>query len=299
MTSRENDTPSFRNTNSRHSARNYNRLDDNRHQIIHDVMIGYNTNIRDYNQNITRALSLMEDSRHETRTFHRYMPENTPTNTPINTTRTTGTTRSHTFNRQTRDFSDMFTLPLRNIPSIWNTRAFQDVIISPTETEINDAIETFTYADDSILNYTTCPITREEFSIDDRLCRIHHCGHLFHESAIRNWFRNNVRCPMCRYDIREYTQPSNGIDVSQNTIDDGDGESVPTASIPETENDTSINAENELTAQLTNLFTTLVETEMNNVFSANTTNRVFSLDIPMTFATTTYEDTDDETNDTQ
>tara|TARA_B110000881_G_C18235916_1_gene346153 strand:- start:227 stop:541 length:315 start_codon:yes stop_codon:yes gene_type:complete len=104
---------------------------------------------------------------------------------------------------------------------------------------------------------------------------------------------------MCRYDIREYTQPSNGIDVSQNTIDDEDGESIPTASIPETENDTSINTENELTAQLTNLFTSLVETEMNNVFSANTTNRVLSVDIPMTFETTTYEDTDDETNDTQ
>ena len=31
------------------------------------------------------------------------------------------------------------------------------------------------------------------------------CGHLFHETQFDEWFQNNVRCPVCRYDIRNCT----------------------------------------------------------------------------------------------
>ena len=33
---------------------------------------------------------------------------------------------------------------------------------------------------------------------------IQHCGHRFHASCIDQWFQHSSRCPMCRYDIREY-----------------------------------------------------------------------------------------------
>jgi hypothetical protein len=51
-----------------------------------------------------------------------------------------------------------------------------------------------------------CPITLEEFADGEQIRQIHHCKHSFKEAAIQNWFRSNVRCPVCRYDIREYVQ---------------------------------------------------------------------------------------------
>ena len=34
--------------------------------------------------------------------------------------------------------------------------------------------------------------------------RIHHCNHIFGTTAFDNWFERNVRCPVCRFDIREH-----------------------------------------------------------------------------------------------
>jgi hypothetical protein len=55
-----------------------------------------------------------------------------------------------------------------------------------------------------------CPITLEEFQENDNIRRIRHCGHCFNEESIQHWFRNNVRCPVCRLDIR---------DISENIIE--------------------------------------------------------------------------------
>jgi hypothetical protein len=49
---------------------------------------------------------------------------------------------------------------------------------------------------------TSCPITLDEFREGDLLTQIRRCGHLFNQRAIQNWFSRNVRCPVCRYDIR-------------------------------------------------------------------------------------------------
>ena len=34
--------------------------------------------------------------------------------------------------------------------------------------------------------------------------QIIHCGHIFIPHQLNRWFQNNVRCPVCRYDIRDY-----------------------------------------------------------------------------------------------
>ena len=66
-----------------------------------------------------------------------------------------------------------------------------------------------------------CPITLEDFQENETVCQIKHCRHTFKEQSLRNWFQNNVRCPVCRYDIRDYDEeePSDSfIDPSNNTI---------------------------------------------------------------------------------
>lgn len=35
--------------------------------------------------------------------------------------------------------------------------------------------------------------------------RIIHCGHIFTEENLRRWFQTNYHCPLCRYDIRQYS----------------------------------------------------------------------------------------------
>jgi hypothetical protein len=51
----------------------------------------------------------------------------------------------------------------------------------------------------------TCPISMDRFSIDDQVRQIHQCGHIFMPSEFDEWFQSNVRCPVCRFDIRTHT----------------------------------------------------------------------------------------------
>lgn len=58
-----------------------------------------------------------------------------------------------------------------------------------------------------------CPITREEFNVGEEICVIRHCNHKFKKEPLYQWFNSNVRCPVCRFDIRDYVEDDN-IDVS-------------------------------------------------------------------------------------
>jgi hypothetical protein len=81
---------------------------------------------------------------------------------------------------------------------------FQNIIVYPTQQQIQDATQLITYNTNIENISTSCPITLDEFQDGDIIRQIKHCRHVFHEQSIQNWFRSNVRCPVCRYDIREY-----------------------------------------------------------------------------------------------
>jgi len=93
---------------------------------------------------------------------------------------------------QRRDEGDIF------------TRAFEDVIVRPTRTQIAQSIEVVLY--DNTSQHSSCSITLEQFQQGEEVCRIIGCGHMFKPTAIYQWFQRNVRCPVCRYDIRDYVQ---------------------------------------------------------------------------------------------
>ena len=42
----------------------------------------------------------------------------------------------------------------------------------------------------------------ERFNSTDIVRRINHCGHIFLPNEFNEWFQGNVRCPVCRFDIR-------------------------------------------------------------------------------------------------
>lgn len=134
-----------------------------------------------------------------------------------------------------------------NISSVFetlDTTNLQDVIVHPTEEQINQAIRFINYSNHTENISSNCPITLETFEEGEQICQIIQCGHCFSETAIKNWFRFNVRCPVCRYDIR------NGL-FQQTTQNDLSG-----------------------TNQSTNngVFRTTIERVLSNIFSQNMTN---------------------------
>lgn len=204
-----------------------------------EVMIQYNKNIRDYNDNIRIYLEILQNqyggnhahdhSNYETSFFtsrarehllpqsqtpeqnqteylaYTYYPARTPSSTnPVRPTTNTANTANTANNNNT----NLFNTILRSVFSRRNVQNFNDlsdVVVRPTDETIRLSTEiiSFNSANDSNTN-TSCPITLEPFTNGERVCRIKHCSHLFKQDAIRDWFQRNVRCPVCRYDIRDY-----------------------------------------------------------------------------------------------
>jgi hypothetical protein len=83
------------------------------------------------------------------------------------------------------------------------------VIVRPTQNQISTACETIEFGTIENPPNSNCPITIEPFNSEDIVTRIKYCGHCFKTEALNRWFTNNVRCPMCRYDIRTYINHQN------------------------------------------------------------------------------------------
>ena len=83
-------------------------------------------------------------------------------------------------------------------------QSLQPVTIVPTPEQIQRATIIRPFQD--IINppNDTCPITRNGFNNSDQVLQIIECRHCFSPDSINRWFQTSVRCPICRYDIREY-----------------------------------------------------------------------------------------------
>jgi hypothetical protein len=81
----------------------------------------------------------------------------------------------------------------------------QPVEIYPTQSQIEAATRNVRYCDISRPINTQCPISMEDFDDNNMVTVIRHCGHIFNTEHLMNWFRTNCRCPVCRYDIRDFS----------------------------------------------------------------------------------------------
>lgn len=147
------------------------------------LMGDYNENMRYYNQNMSNLLEMYRDGLREDRT------------------------------RRQQRYSRFFSTPIYNRYPINNRYLYtntntnmdlQDIVVRPTLEQIEDAIESVIY--DPSFSQLQCPISLEAFDDGEEICRIIHCGHLFKKTSLMSWFERNVRCPVCRYDIREYQE---------------------------------------------------------------------------------------------
>ena len=76
-----------------------------------------------------------------------------------------------------------------------------------TDSQINAATQLVPY--DLSMNNTSCPISYVEFSEGDEVCQIKHCKHIFKQASLLIWLQDySSCCPVCRYDLRTYVEPS-------------------------------------------------------------------------------------------
>ena len=115
----------------------------------------------------------------------------------------------------------------------------QPIEVRPTPAQIEAATRRVCYCDIVSPQNTSCPISMEEFSDNDTVTVIRYCSHIFNTEQITNWFTTNCRCPVCRYDIREYNSDvtsefyrnSSTLDISFNNVPErNDEEEEPTQS---------------------------------------------------------------------
>ena len=74
----------------------------------------------------------------------------------------------------------------------------------PGTLQIEIATRNMLYGDIVSPRNTSCPISLERFENTDMVTTICYCGHIFMMAEIHHWFTSDCRCPVCRYDIREY-----------------------------------------------------------------------------------------------
>ncbi len=108
--------------------------------------------------------------------------------------------------RPTMDVSGNF---YRTIEQLLNSAFLEPVNVYPTQQQINAATRNARYGDVVRPTNQSCPITLDTFNDNDEVTIIRHCSHIFSTSGISNWFRTNCKCPVCRYDIRNYDASSN------------------------------------------------------------------------------------------
>jgi hypothetical protein len=163
--------------------------------VLDTIMYDNYRIVRDYNYNIQMALNIIGRNRSNNHNVEPYpvppIPDPTPSNSPDDT--------------PSLLFSYVFT-PAAHLATQTTSESATTLL---TREEISRTTRTYGYTEDMIIedgdeNANRCPITLDNFQIGDVICEIRGCGHIFKRPSLMNWLRRNSRCPMCRYELRNY-----------------------------------------------------------------------------------------------
>ena len=91
----------------------------------------------------------------------------------------------------------------------------EPVIVSANQQQIREATTTLSFSEIIDPMNTQCPISLERFRPNTIVTQINHCRHAFLPGSFQTWFASNVRCPICRYDIRTHVTTANS-DYTEN-----------------------------------------------------------------------------------
>lgn len=113
--------------------------------------------------------------------------------------------RTNLYSRPINNLYAMFSEVLDNV----NLDNLERIPIVPTQEQINNAVETISYSSIENPQNTRCSISLREFNDTSEVSRIKYCGHLFTPTSLSTYFTFDHRCPLCRYDIRNYISSMN------------------------------------------------------------------------------------------
>lgn len=116
---------------------------------------------------------------------------------------------------------------------------FDPVEVFPTQSQIETATRRVRYCDIISPKNTACPISLTNFTDNDTVTVIRHCGHIFHTDELNTWFRNHCNCPVCRYDIREDNSNASSAFSSENQNSSNNTYPLPPSQNNRTENNSS------------------------------------------------------------
>ncbi len=154
-----------------------------------------------------------------------------------------------------------------------------NVIVRPSNEEIRNATRVFTYSNGSEIFNSRCYITMEDFEEGDELCEILHCKHTFKKEPLMNWFSENVRCPVCRFDIRDYIEdnteePIRSISSSRNSSSESLNNSRPIINTSIVNSPTNSDSSNNNIENFTNTETQLLNTYLNENLAQDVSNGI-------------------------
>lgn len=174
-----------------------------------------NMYIEQYNQTQTQIEQLQETANNIRENIQRVIIGNTNTRPTTNTNARSNTNIYEYIFTLGEDTSNTNTnTHLSNLlHSFLNT----SVIVRPTQEQIENASRLVRYRTIENPLSESCPISLERFENDELVRQIIPCGHLFCQNAFDEWFETNVRCPICRYDIRSYVRPATNPNATINT----------------------------------------------------------------------------------
>jgi len=195
--------------------------------LLQELLYLYNTNMFEYQDNMRTIIEviriLIENSNYTATNEGANSIRTTPIINPTpNTNRNIGSINNPIMqSRSSIDLNSLIYYAIYQNNTIAREPAgFQNnVIVSPTLQQIQGATTSYLYNQDGngTENYITCPITQEEFQDGEQVCRIINCGHTFKKTAIMQWFETSVRCPVCRYDIREHSNNESAMPTATQT----------------------------------------------------------------------------------
>ena len=161
---------------------------------------------------------------------------------------------SDTRNRPVQENTQRFTH--RSTRNLWNTwrrmagttmtnvefPTLQPVIIRPSLEQISRAVENIVFSEITNPLNVRCPISLTQFQPNQNVTRIRQCQHIFDTSNIHQWFQTNVRCPVCRYDIRDYNIENNSTSNNSTSNNTENTENTETTENTENNNENSLHS---------------------------------------------------------
>ena len=179
---------------------------------IDNTLITYNQNRNNTTSNPRRNLNNLFSELRNLYPHTNYNPTRYNERTNINSTQNINNLGTH--NQQdinnNREYIRNLYSNLFNNPDMVEVTLFdngrrvvnnmEDVQIHPSLRTLRESSSIHLYKDLDT-NQETCSICRENFQ-DLSVVRKLRCNHIFHMDCVDSWFETNIRCPLCRIDLR-------------------------------------------------------------------------------------------------